>query len=248
MRLTVIGCSGSFPGPDGPASCYLVEADGYRVLLDLGNGALGALQRHVALDDVDAVLLSHLHADHCLDLCPFYVARKYHPDGARPRIPVLAPRGAAERMARAYDLDPEPGMTGEFAFRDWVPGTQQLGPFRVTVARVNHPVEAYGIRLEHDGRSLTYSGDSDDCEPLTTLATGTDLFLCEAAFLEGRDRVPDMHLTGRRAAQVATRAGVGRLVLTHIPPWNDRLRTLAETEGVYDGPVELAQPGASYLV
>ncbi len=248
MRLTVVGCSGSFPGPDGPASCYLVEADGYRLLLDLGNGALGALQRHVGLDDVDAVLISHLHADHCLDLCSLYVARRYHPDGARPRIPVLAPAGAADRMARAYDLELDPGMHGEFAFVDWEPGTQRLGPFTVTVAPVNHPVEAYGMRLEHEGRVLVYSGDTDDCDGLCGLARDADLFLCEAAFHEGRDLVRDLHLTGRRAAQVAARARVGRLVLTHIPPWNDKLRTLAETEGVYDGPVELAQPGASYTV
>src|SRR5487761_81872 len=100
VRLTVIGCSGSFPGPDSPASCYLVEADGFRLLLDLGNGALGALQRHAPLDGIDAVCLSHLHADHCLDLCSFWVARTYHPEGPRPRIPVYAPAGTAARMAR----------------------------------------------------------------------------------------------------------------------------------------------------
>jgi ribonuclease BN (tRNA processing enzyme) len=83
VRLTVIGCSGSFPGPDSPASCYLVESGGFRLLLDLGNGALGALQRHVGLYDIDAVCLSHLHADHCLDLCAYYVARTFHPDGPR---------------------------------------------------------------------------------------------------------------------------------------------------------------------
>ena len=96
MRLTVIGCAGSYPGPDSPASCYLVEAEGpdatgqvrtWRILLDLGNGALGMLQRYADPLAVDAVLLSHLHADHCLDLCGFYVLRKYHPTGPQPRIP-----------------------------------------------------------------------------------------------------------------------------------------------------------------
>ena len=67
MRLTVIGCSGSFPGPDSPASCYLVEHDGFRLLLDLGNGSLGVLQRYIALDEIDGIALTHLHADHCLD-------------------------------------------------------------------------------------------------------------------------------------------------------------------------------------
>ena len=110
MRLTVVGCSGSYPGPDSPASCYLLEAehdDGsgprtWRVLLELGNGALGALHRVVDPLSIDAVLVSHLHADHCLDLCGYYVMRKYHPQGPPPRIPVWGPSDTADRMARAY--------------------------------------------------------------------------------------------------------------------------------------------------
>ena len=125
MRLTVIGCAGSYPGPDSPASCYLVEAEApdatgevrtWRILLDLGNGALGMLHRYADPLAVDAVLLSHLHADHCLDLCGFYVLRKYHPTGPQPPIPVFGPAGTAARMARAYDLPEEPGMTEEFDF------------------------------------------------------------------------------------------------------------------------------------
>src|SRR3954447_26748340 len=81
MRLTVLGCSGSFPGPDGPASSYLLEAGGFRAVVDMGNGSLSALQRLGHAYDVDAVLLSHLHADHCLDVCGYYVARKYRPEG-----------------------------------------------------------------------------------------------------------------------------------------------------------------------
>jgi ribonuclease BN (tRNA processing enzyme) len=117
--LTIIGCSGSFPGPDSPASSYLLEAEGFRLLLDLGSGSLGVLQRHVGLYDIDAVCLSHLHADHCLDLCAYYVARTFHPDGPRPRIPVYAPGGAASRMAQAYGLEESPGMTEAFRTARW---------------------------------------------------------------------------------------------------------------------------------
>jgi ribonuclease BN (tRNA processing enzyme) len=81
VRLTIVGCSGSFPGPDSPASSYLVEAEGFRLLIDLGSGALGALQRYASLYEIDAVCVSHLHADHCLDLCDFSVARRFAPDG-----------------------------------------------------------------------------------------------------------------------------------------------------------------------
>ena len=112
MQVTVVGCAGSFPGPDSPASCYLVEHGGTRVLLDLGNGSLGVLQRHADIFDIDAVVLTHLHADHCLDLASYYVARRYHPEGPRDPVPVLGPPGTSARMARAYDLAEQPGMTG----------------------------------------------------------------------------------------------------------------------------------------
>ena len=102
MRLTVVGCSGSFPGPGSAASCYLVEADGFRLLLDLGNGAVGSLQRHLDLADIDAVLVSHLHPDHCIDLLPLYVARTYDPRRASTGCPVRVPAGGAAHLARAY--------------------------------------------------------------------------------------------------------------------------------------------------
>jgi ribonuclease BN (tRNA processing enzyme) len=105
MRLTVVGCSGSMPGPDSAASCYLLEADGFRLVVDLGNGALGGLQRYTALSRIDAVALSHLHADHCLDMCPLWVARKYADEGPLPSIPAYGPAG---RRASTRP-GPEPG-------------------------------------------------------------------------------------------------------------------------------------------
>ena len=136
MRLTIVGCAGSYPGPDSPASCYLVEHEGTRIALDMGNGTFGALQRHTDAYALDGVVLSYLHADHCLDLTSFYVFRRYHPDGHAPVIPVLGPTGSADRMARAYDLPPEEGMHGEFEFRDHV-ATTEIGSLRITTVRVN---------------------------------------------------------------------------------------------------------------
>jgi len=244
VRITVIGCSGSFPGPEGPASCYLLEAEGFRLLLDLGSGAVGALQRHAGLDSIDAVCLSHHHADHCLDICPFWVARTYGPDGRLPRIPVYGPAGTALRMAQAYGMDSRPGMTEAFDFVTLAPGRREIGPFQVTLAHMNHPVETFGFRVEQAGRALAYSADTGNCPALVGLASQADVLLCEASYLSGPDPGPDMHLTARQAAEHAARAGAGRLILTHLVPWNDQEVSLAEASTVsYDGTLSLAAPG-----
>ncbi len=249
MRVTVVGCSGSYPGPDSPASCYLVEAEHegrtWRLLMDLGNGALGALQRYIDPGTVDGVVLSHLHADHCLDLCGFYVLRKYHPHGPKPRIPVWGPEGTARRMAKAYDLDESPGMNEEFDFRGY-PDVLDFGPFRIVAHEVVHPVPAYALRVEAAGRVLAYSGDTGACAGLEEAAAGSDLFLCEASFVEGAPNPPDLHLTGAEAGRAATAAEVRRLVITHIPPWHDTAVALGEARTTYAGPVELAAAGAVY--
>jgi ribonuclease BN (tRNA processing enzyme) len=152
MRLTVIGCAGSFPGPASPASCYLVEADGFRLLIDLGNGALGVLQRHAGLFEIDAICLSHLHGDHCLDMASYWVARTYAPDGPKPRIGVYGPAGTAERLAGAQGRGIAREMPPAFSFATLTPGTSRIGPFDVTVDHVNHPVETFAFRIEQGGR------------------------------------------------------------------------------------------------
>lgn len=247
MRVTVIGCSGSFPGPDSPASCYLVEADGYAMLLDLGNGAIGSLQRFRDVLAVDAICISHLHPDHCLDLTVYWIARSYCPHGRAPRIPVYGPDGTAEHMAKAYELVPNPDMGEAFEFRKYPADPFEVGPFQVSTYLMNHPIEAYGLRIEHGGRVLAYSGDSGPCDALVELARDADLFLCEAAFPEHRENPPNMHLTGREAGEHAAKAGAGRLVLTHLLPWYDPADTLeAATLSGFGGTVELARVGAVY--
>jgi ribonuclease BN (tRNA processing enzyme) len=250
MLLTVVGCSGSFPSVESACSSYLVEADGFRLLIDMGNGALGELQRHCGLYDLDAVLLSHLHADHCIDMCAYFVARYYrHDGGPASAIPVYGPAGTERRLNIAYgDVPDEKCMSEVFDFRTLESGTFRLGPFSVTTDLVSHPVEAYGFRIEHEGSTLAYSGDTGPCDALRGLAQGADLFLCEASFTYGKEEIPDLHLNGREAGQVADRAGAGRLVLTHIPPWTDTERNLADAREEFDGPVEAARAGAVHHI
>lgn len=260
MKLTVVGCSGSFPGPDSPASCYLVQTEHegrtWSLLLDLGNGALGPLQHHVRLDQIDAIVISHLHPDHCLDLCGLFVVQKYDPTvtaGSHPPVPVYGPQDTGARISRANGVTLEEtqdvhGLDPEFDFRTMASGASfTVGPFTIIPHQVNHPVEAYGVRVEAAGRTLAYTGDTDVCRALGELLSGADLVLADSAFVEGRDTVEGIHLTGARAAQAALDAGgVRRLMLTHIPPWNDPETCRKEAAGIWPGEVELARPGASY--
>lgn len=249
MKLTVLGCAGSFPGPESACSSYLVEAGGFRLLLDFGTGSLSALQRYAGLHSPDAILLSHLHCDHILDAASYVVVRRYAPDGPYPPLPVYAPAGAPERLQAIYGNQEEVGVEDVYQFYALQPGTFPIGPFTVTVDRVNHPVETYGVRLEHDGRVLCYSSDTAPCEPLLRLAQDADVFLCEASYLDGVDNPPDLHLTGREAGEAATKAGVGRLLLTHlVTAWGSEAQTVAAAGAAYTGPLEVVRPGSRYEV
>ncbi|WP_213454465.1 MBL fold metallo-hydrolase [Rhizomonospora bruguierae] len=246
MRLTVLGCAGSFPGPESACSSYLVEEDGFRLLVDFGTGALSALQRYASLKSVDAILLTHLHCDHMQDACSYVVVRRYAPDGPYPPVPVYAPSGAPDRLATAYSPDDGP-LDDVYTFYGLQPGTFPIGPFTVTVDRVNHPVETYGVRLEAAGRVLAYSADTAPCDALLRLAHGADVFLCEAAYMDGEDNPPDLHMTGREAGEAATKAGVGRLLLTHlVPAWGSEALTYEAAAAAYAGYVEIVRPGARY--
>lgn len=260
MRLTVVGCAGSMSGPDSAASSYLVQAEGpdghggvrtWSVLLDLGSGAMGALLTHLDPADVDLIAVSHLHADHMVDLIGMHVYRRWHPTGPLAPVPVLAPAGALERVRGVGGDGPEETYEGEFTFHEHHPGEPvQVGPFVVESFPVEHPVPAFGIRVTGPGEfddarvSLAYTGDTDECDSVVELARDADLLLSEAAFQEGRDGVRGVHLTGRRAGQVAARAGARRLVLTHLQPWNDPDVVRAEAQEVYPGEVDVAAPRA----
>jgi ribonuclease BN (tRNA processing enzyme) len=247
VLTTIVGCAGSFPGPESAASCYLIDTGEFRLVLDVGNGAVGALQRYVGLEQIDAICLSHLHADHCIDMCCWAVAQTMHPDGPRPRIPVYGPGRTAERLGLALGLEPSSRMTDAFDFRELTPGTVEIGPLRVTTAYMNHPVETFGFRFEHDGQVLAYSADTGPAPELVRLATDADVLLCEASFLDEPGLPADLHLTARQAGEHAARAGAGQLVLTHLVPWNDPAATLEQAAGAFDGPLTLASTGRRLL-
>ena len=160
MRLTVVGSAGSYPSADSACSAYLVQADDedgrtWTVLLDLGNGALGPLQRFWNVRDIDAIALSHLHADHVADMAVLSVARRYRPGGALPPVPVWGPVGTDERLVQlAGKDDPAASTDGQFDVHVWDPATPVLvGPLTLTPVPMNHSVPCFGVRISGPAES-----------------------------------------------------------------------------------------------
>jgi ribonuclease BN (tRNA processing enzyme) len=204
------------------------------------------LQRYLDPSEVDAIFISHMHADHCLDVAPFVVWHRYSAPFRRPRVPLYAPVGADRRLARAYDDDGVP-LTDVFDFVYVGPGDFSIGPFSVRTVRTAHPIECNAIRLEAHGRSLVYTGDTGPCRRVIELARGADVFLAEAAFPEMEGLPVDLHLTGRQTGEHALAAGVGRLLLTHVPTWVDPEEQQRAAEAVFPG-AELVAAGSVYEI
>jgi ribonuclease BN (tRNA processing enzyme) len=243
MRLTVLGGCGAWPAAGQACSGYLVEHDGFRLLIDPGYAIVPRLLQFVRADDVDAVLVSHGHPDHCADLNPLLRARSLRDDRApAPALPVYAPPDA---LGPVLALD-RPGMLGEaIDVRDFDPGDEfSVGPFGVRSWLLPHWVPNAGLRLEAGGRTLAYTGDSGPSPDLRSLARGADLLLAEASCAREVPAGSARYLSSAsQAGHLASKAGAGKLVLTHLIPDTDPDDSvLAAAEG-YAGPIAVASPG-----
>ncbi|GAB2925142.1 MBL fold metallo-hydrolase [Rhodococcus aerolatus] len=241
MLLTILGCSGSVSGPDSPASGYLLQAAGAPpVVLDMGGGTLGQLQRYV--DPAQAVvLLSHLHADHCLDVAGLLVWLRYHPVPCTSTLRLHGPSGSALRLGAASSEVPGEvdDISDAVEVHHWVDGgVIRLGELTVRSQRVWHPCEAYGLRItDGAGTTLVYTGDTALRDDVVELARGASVLLAEASWTHADDRPVGVHMSGTEVGRLAQRAEVGELLITHVPPWTSREAVLAEARAEFDGPV-----------
>lgn len=242
LTVTVLGTAAPAPLPGRPCSGYLLRAGERSVWVDAGFGTLAALRAHADPAALDAVWISHLHADHCADLAAAFYALRYGGLAAAGPIPVYAPAGLAQRLAGFFGRPDTAFLEGTFAFHDLHGGHRvDLGGLVLTAHAVVHDVEAYALRASHGGRTLAYSGDSAPCPGLVAAARGADLLLCEAdhdAPPPGEERA---HLTPEEAAAAAAEAGAARLVLTHTGPYLTPDRAAARATTALGRPVAHAR-------
>ncbi|HEX2028422.1 MAG TPA: MBL fold metallo-hydrolase [Nitriliruptorales bacterium] len=247
--VVVLGSAGTHPGPGRVCSGYLFRTDRTRVVVDCGNGSTSNLYRILPLEQLDAVILTHRHHDHCADLIGLYYALRFHPDGER-SIDVLAPPGTAPFLAQMLSDDAAQRFHEVCCFRDVAHGDHvTIGDLDFTFFDSPHAVPSVAVRAEHRGGVATYSGDSGGGPSLQEAARDADLFLCEATWTGDPEQYPpELHLTASEAGATAQAAGVRQLVLTHLYPTNDRERALSEAQERFDGSVELADDLMVYRV
>ena len=243
MRLTVLGGSGAWPAAGGGCGGYLVEQDGFRLLVDPGYATVPRLLTLLPAAEVDAVLVTHGHPDHCADLNPLLRARVL-PGGAGV-LPVHALPGALDAVLA---LDAPAMLAGSYELHD-LSGTTAIGPFAVRTVPLPHFVPNLGVRLDAGGAALAYTGDAAPDDGLLDLARDADLLLAEASFAE---TVPEKQRAGLSTAasvgRQAAAAGVRRLVLTHLFPTTDPAAARTAAAASYGGPVDIAAPGLAVEV
>lgn len=261
MRLTALGVSAAFPGPGEACSGWLAEEGATRIMVDCGSGVMSNLQKHIPYYSINAIIITHMHADHFLDLIPFKYALKYgfpEVEKLRPQL-YLPPGGERVLSGMAALIDPAEDFFAQvFDVSEYDPhGELVLGKLSASFAPTLHYTPAFAVALRqtqntssNQGSRVVFSADSAPCQGLTDLARGADLLICEATYLSVEEEHTSErgHMTAREAGETAQEAGVRRLILNHLWPHRDRRQAQAQAQAVFSGSVELAQEGKVYTL
>jgi ribonuclease BN (tRNA processing enzyme) len=239
MELTVLGCSGSYGAPAGGAcSGYLVRAGDATIWMDCGNGSFANLQQHADPADLTAVVITHGHADHCVDLFGLHVMYRYGLEGRD--LPVYAPEGLEDVLSHLV------GSFGDtFDWRTVADGDKaEIADAQVRFSRTDHPPPTLAVEIEHDAKRLIYTADTGPEWSVEAFGAGADLVLSEATYLHDDIRVP-IHLSARQAGELARDAQARRLMITHLWPTIDPLASVEEASEGFGRDVSLAAPHLS---
>ena len=246
LTLHVLGSTGSWPAPDAPTSGYVVADGATRIVVDLG---FGTMPRLPAPANVHAVVITHRHPDHCADVLALYHLWAYG-DVPMSGVPLIAPRSTIDSLAAFLDAGSGSRLWEVFTPDPVGHGEQRtVGTMSLSFAGVDHSGEALGVRIEAGDRSLFYTGDTGPAGEWWKTVETTDVVLSEATWQGDRDGADlAQHLTAAEAGRIATEIGASRLVLTHLRPGLDPVRSVSEAQTTFPGPVSHADPGLTIEV
>lgn len=239
LAVTVLGSSGMWATRERACAGYLLDVGDQKILLDCGAGVWRNLLDHADHASIDGIILSHRHPDHVSDLFQILHARLYAQDEPLPPIPLWAP---AETLERLTSFSKE--LRQAFELSSIAPGDEvAVGGSRFRFFSMAHPPDTVGVRVQNDGGVFAYSSDTGPGGDLVALADAADLFVCEAT-LQDADEAWEGHMSASQAGEAAARAGVGKVVLTHLPPGRDAGLSLTEAHRTSEGAeVQLAADG-----
>ncbi|TMU88170.1 MBL fold metallo-hydrolase [Bacillus sp. BHET2] len=237
MKLTIIGQWGGYPKALEASTGYLLEHDGFKLLIDCGSGVLSHLQTHIEATDLDAVLLSHYHPDHVADIGVLQHALLIQSFlGKNKRtLPVYAHR----EDQHGYDTITYKEFMKAHEYNE--NSSLSIGPFKVTFVKTKHPVPCYGMRIEAGGKSLFYTADSAYREEFVSFGRDADVLLSECNFYGEMDASNAGHMTSLDAGNLAQKTNAGKLILTHLPHFGNLLQLVTEAKSIYNGEVLLAE-------
>lgn len=238
MKVTVIGHWGGFPKVGEATSGYLIEHDNYKLLLECGSGVVSSLQKVVDLGKLDAVLITHYHYDHCCDIGPLQYARqiKTQLGEINNPLPIYAPNGDFFNLLKWEDY-----TYGESFNED---SNLNLGPFEISFIKNNHPIEAYSVKIKCDNKIFSFTSDTSYFDELTSFFNESDLLIAECSFYAHMDGTKAGHLNSAQAGELAKKANVNKLILTHLPHFGNHEDLIAQAKQYYNGEIILA----SYLM
>jgi ribonuclease BN (tRNA processing enzyme) len=250
LRLTVLGSATPYASVDNPCSGYLVSGRDTRVWVDAGSGTLAQLQRHARLDEVDAIWISHLHADHSADLLTAYYAALFADIRLVAPIPLYGPPGIADRLAHFLtNGSTRSPVESAFTVLELYDGHQaRVGALTMTSRAVEHGIPAFAVRIGAERGSVVYSGDTAPCVNLAQLAEGCDVLLCEAESAQATTGGDQVHHTPEDTGETARAARAGRLIVTHVGPFLTPQQAVARARARFDGRVDYAAPGATFSI